>query len=281
MSSHNSIDLVRLPDARSIIDVQPLDYANPYDFTKLHRHDYFEIILVQSGTGTQQIDTEQYNIGEGNVFLIYPGQVHLMQRGTSDGWVLQFRKNAFDYIHQVKHHSFFNKSPEIQCDTNLFTHLSYLVQHIRNELEHKGELSQIANFKAYGYLQVILLNLLELQHGRLNADRDSLLCSEFISLITAHITELKKVSEYADKMSCSSDKLNDITKKVFGKTALEVIHEELLLEIRRMMLLNELSLKEIAYALNFDTPGNFNAFVKSKSGMTPGELQQHIQGIHN
>jgi len=54
-----------------------------------------------------------------------------------------------------------------------------------------------------------------------------------------------------------------------------------LLEIRRLLLLNELSLKEIAYELNFDTQGNFNAFVKAKTQMTPKELQKAVLEIYN
>lgn len=280
MSSTNNIDFVKLPDASSLIDVQPLDYSNPYDFTKLHRHNYFEIILVQKGVGNQHIDADNYDIAGSEVYIIYPGQVHLMHRGTADGLVVQFKKNVFEYIHPVKHHNFYNKSPRINCDADQFKHLYELSGRIKESLAKDNERSQVANHKAYSYLQIMLLIMLELQHAKVNLDKDSLICSEYISQITSHINHLRKVSEYAELMNCGTDKLNDISKRLLGKTALEVIHEELLLEIRRLLLLNELSLKEIAYTLNFDTQGNFNAFVKSKTGLTPKELQLSVLEIY-
>lgn len=280
MSTTNNIDFVKLPDARSLIDVQPLDYPNPYDYTKLHRHSYFEIIFITNGSGEQLIDTENYEIAGGDLYMIYPGQVHLMHRRSAEGMVVQFKKNVFEYIHPVKHHNFFNKSPKISCQPKEFQHLYELSQRIQQALKADQSESHVANHKAYSYLQIILLIMLELQHARVNTDKDSLVCSEYISQITANIGQLRKVHEYAEMMGCSTDKLNDVSKRLLGKTALEVIHEELLIEIRRLLLLQELSLKEIAYSLNFDTHGNFNAFIKSKTGLTPKELQQQVQEIY-
>jgi len=77
-------------------------------------------------------------------------------------------------------------------------------------------------------------------------------------------------------LDCSRDKLNLACKTAFGKSALELIHEELLLEIRRLLVLGELSLKEIAFALNFDSQANFSIFIKTKTGLTPSGLQSSI-----
>jgi AraC-like DNA-binding protein len=77
-------------------------------------------------------------------------------------------------------------------------------------------------------------------------------------------------------MGTNADKLNFACKNSLGKTALKLIHEELVLEIRRLLLLNQLSLKEIAYELNFDSPANFSGFIKANTGLTPTELQASI-----
>ena len=86
----------------------------------------------------------------------------------------------------------------------------------------------------------------------------------------------RKVVDYAEMMGCSTDRLTALCKSSFGKTPLKLVHEELLLEIRRLMLLNQLSLKEIAFRLNFDSPANFSAFVKSATDKTPAELQAQL-----
>lgn len=276
----HKIDYVHLPDEGSLLEVQPLDYPNPYDYKQLHRHDYFEVIFIEGGEGVQLIDFTNLAMTSGKVFIIYPGQIHLLKRQTAQGLVLQFRKNIFEHLHPLKHHNFYNQSPEQHCDTLVFRHLYDLSGRIQQILQQPAG-TALSLQKACSYLQVILITLLEMQQAQTSDNKNSFQLAQFISLITENIRQKRKVSEYADLMNCPPDKLNEICKKGLGKTALEIIHEELMLEIRRLLLLNEISLKEIAYELNFDTPGNFNAFVKSKTNMPPGQLQQSILEIYN
>lgn len=278
MKDNQRIDYVHLPPAEQLPVVQSMDYPNPYDYKKLHRHDYFEIIIVQEGRGSQLIDLVNYDMTPGDIYIIYPGQVHIMHRNTANGIVLQFKKNAFEYLHPLKHYNFFSNSPQYTVDQSCFHHLTDIAAHMQQSQDSKTGL-QI--HKSYSYLQIILISLLEAHHSRLNNTKESMLLSQFISLITDNIRSVKKVNEYADLMFCSADKLNEACKTALSKTALELIHEELLLEIRRLLLLNELSLKEIAFELNFDSQANFNAFVKSKTGTTPKELQTSILEIYN
>lgn len=259
--------------------IESLDYSNPYDFKKMHRHDYFEIIFVSEGAGSHLVDFTSYPINVGEIYIIYPGQVHLMNRNTANGLLIQFRKNIFEYIHPVNHHNLYSPSALVNCDTILFQHLYDLAERMKELVTEQNSLSPLSKHKAYGYLQIILLSLVELNKGAVS-DKDRKMLDEYLSLITTHIQSKKKVSEYAALLSCNPDKLNDICKKSLGKTALEMIHEELLLEIRRLLLLNEMSLKEIAFELNFDSQSNFSAFIKTNTGMTPTELQSSVLDIY-
>ena len=278
MKDNHRIDYVHLPPTGQMPVVQKMDYPNPYDYKKLHRHDYFEIIIVQEGHGNQLIDLVNYNMIAGNIYIIYPGQVHIMHRDTANGLVLQFNKSAFEYMHPLKHHDFFTNSPLYNVDLDCFKHILDMAARMQRS---KAGATSLQLHKSYNYLQIILISLLEAHHNRIDNTKESMLLSQFISLITDNIRSLKKVNEYADLMLCSTDKLNEACKTVLNKTALELIHEELMLEIRRLLLLNELSLKEIAYELNFDSQANFNAFVKSKTGFTPKEIQMSILEIYN
>lgn len=280
-NSSEKIDFVHLPDPGKILDIQPLDYDNPYDYKKLHRHDYFEIIFVSKGKGEQLIDFTRHKMGKYDIFIIYPGQVHLMDRQNTQGLVVQFRKNAFEYIHPLKHHYFYNQNAKLVCTQPLYEHLFDLTERIKTLYHEQTKVAPITRQKAFSYLQIILISLMEMQHQTPHGTNEQMILSQYIALITDNIREVKKVAEYAQMMNCSADKINQICKKGIGKTALEIIHEELLLEIRRLLLLNEMSLKEIAFALNFDTPGNFTAFVKSKTGLTPGQLQESVLEIYN
>lgn len=41
--------VVTLPHPNTFLVVEPLNYNNAYDFNKPHKHDYFEIILINKG----------------------------------------------------------------------------------------------------------------------------------------------------------------------------------------------------------------------------------------
>ncbi|MEZ5015638.1 MAG: helix-turn-helix transcriptional regulator [Flavipsychrobacter sp.] len=271
---------VSLPDPNKMLIIERIDYQNPYDYKKLHRHDYFELIFVRDGNGSQLIDFSPYDVSEGDIYIIYPGQLHLMNRNTATGYLVQFRKDVFEYINPVRHYHLFFNSGKISCDVNTFNHLYDLIVRIK-ELLTTTSTSSLTAHRAYSYLQIILITIAELNNENLNHNKEHYILEDYLSLLTDNIHEKKKVSEYCALMNCSAEKLNDACKKSLGKNALELIHEELILEIRRLMLLNELSYKEIAYQLNFDSQGNFNAFIKNKTGLTPKELQQAVLDIYN
>lgn len=281
MRSHNSLDItpVSLPHPNKLLVIEPLDYSNPYDFHKPHRHDYFEIILVKSGKGEQFIDFTAYHLEEGKIFAIYPGQIHLLQRDTAQGLLIQFRKDIFEFIHPVKHHDLYFPVQSADPDAQMFDHLYDLAGRIQLLLQ-TPDLNTLSIQKAYSYLQIILITLPELYHSK-NTHHGQPIIDQFLSLLTQHIRTHKKVADYCELLNCRLDKLSNACKNHLGKTPLELIHEELLLEIRRMLLLNTMSLKEIAYELNFDSPANFSGFIKMRTGMTPSELQASILKIYN
>lgn len=269
---------VQLPHPNRLLVIEPLDYPNPYDYHTPHRHDYFEIILVKSGSGSQYIDFNPHTISGGQLFTVYPGQVHLMERNTADGLLIQFRKDVFEYIHPLQHYHLYFANPVFNPESTAFNHLYSLTENMLQLLQ-QDELSPLAVYKAYSYLQIILISITELKEGDVSFNSNHLL-SQFLSLLPQNIRERKKVNEYCDLLGCTPEKLSHACKASLGKNALELIHEELMLEIRRLFVLSPLSLKEIAFELNFDGPANFSSFIKSRTGLTPTELQMSLQKIY-
>ncbi|MFN5318711.1 MAG: helix-turn-helix domain-containing protein [Bacteroidia bacterium] len=61
---------------------------------------------------------------------------------------------------------------------------------------------------------------------------------------------------------------------------MQVIHNRILLEAKRLLLFEKGSHKEIAYDLGFDSPASFSAFIKLKTGHAPSELAKQLTEIH-
>ncbi|MFY7877156.1 MAG: helix-turn-helix domain-containing protein, partial [Pirellula sp.] len=72
--------------------------------------------------------------------------------------------------------------------------------------------------------------------------------------------EHRTVQEYADRLAISPGHLNDSVRNACGKSAKDMIQEQLVLEAKRMLYHSNYSIKEIAVHLGFDDPSYFNRF---------------------
>jgi AraC-like DNA-binding protein len=78
-----------------------------------------------------------------------------------------------------------------------------------------------------------------------------------------------KVNKAADHLGLSPQNLNAICRKVSGKSASELIIEQVLLEAKRYLLHSDKNISEIAFILNFSDPSHFVKYFKKAAGETP------------
>ena len=115
---------------------------------------------------------------------------------------------------------------------------------------------------------------------------DVKLLSRYQKLIEVHFQEdvtwdpgknLHSPSFYADLLNIHPNYLNAVVKGISGKTALQHIHSHLIHKAKSYLTQTNLSIKEIAYQLQFDAPNNFNNFFKKHTQSTPGAYRK--QGL--
>jgi len=80
----------------------------------------------------------------------------------------------------------------------------------------------------------------------------------------------------ADMLLVSYKYLNDIIKKVSGKTVKAFIDDYVTMEIKRLLVSTSLSVKEISYKTGFEEPPNMVKFFKKNTGKTPLKFRQSI-----
>ena len=260
-----------------LVKVERIDYTNPYDYTKLHRHDYYEVILMEQGGGRQVIDFEENRLESWSVYVVFPGQVHLLQRDpTSRGWIVQFTPLALTEKTLPLHELGF-----IVESKNAFDEIWVTFQQLQNSLK---DVRVYARTIAQHYLHILLWKILQMQASNKTSEVTTSstpgILKRFLSLLDQHLAQTRSVTQYADWLATTPKKLNVLCKKHWGKTALQAVHERLLLEIKRLLMTQSLSHKEIAYHLQFDSPAAFSAFVKKKTGLTPTKLQNELEQIY-
>ena len=97
---------------------------------------------------------------------------------------------------------------------------------------------------------------------------------EFNMLVDLHYKEKRQVSEYAAMMNKSPKTLSNLFSIYNDKSPQHVIAERVVLEAKRMLLLTDLSSKEIAHELGFSDPAHFTKFFRKTTGITPSKFAE-------
>ena len=110
-------------------------------------------------------------------------------------------------------------------------------------------------------------------HGHIPFNRSGQLHSQFTKLVEKNYLKLRLVQDYADLLFVTAKHLSEVIKKETGHTALSLIHSRLFSEAKFLLCRTEMSVKEIADTLNFDTSSHFGRFIKQFSGYNPSDYR--------
>lgn len=88
---------------------------------------------------------------------------------------------------------------------------------------------------------------------------------------------LHSPSYYAELLNVHPNHLNAVVKNTSGKTALQLVHNHIIHLAKSYLTQTNLSIKEIAYQLQFEAPNNFNSFFKKYTDYTPGAYRKNAR----
>lgn len=240
-----------------------------------HRHNYFTVVFTLKAQGKHYIDFNEYDLKEGQVFFLSPGQVHqIVEEKESQGFVIAFSNQFLIsnnipllFIENLNLFHDFGQSPPLilkkQSHQKVISFLEEIFLIYPKDDAFKNE--------AIG----ALLNLILIECNRsVNVDTESLkeknsTLNEFKKLINQHYKEWHGTAEYANQLNISPDHLNRIAKSQTGKTAKEHIQSRIIVAAKRLLYFTDFSGKEIGYELGFSEPANFSAFFKNNVGISP------------
>lgn len=100
-------------------------------------------------------------------------------------------------------------------------------------------------------------------------DRSRRHFSRFMQMVEDNFTNQRSVTYYAEQLGITASHLNSICQRIYNHSALEIIHERLLLEAKRQLIYTGKSISGIADLLGFSDPAHFTRFFKNKSGQSP------------
>ena len=97
---------------------------------------------------------------------------------------------------------------------------------------------------------------------------------QFNVLVDMHFKTSKQVSNYAEMLNKSPKTLSNYFLLYNKKSPLQIIHERIVLEARRLLVYTDMSSKEIAYELGFEDVTLFNKIFKKVMSFTPSDFKK-------
>ncbi len=263
------------------VQIRRIAHKNHYDFLKLHRHNYFEVLFFHNGGGENLIDSQKYEVNDNGCYIINPGQTHLLHRKPgSAGVLIQFQLESITshVLERLLQERAWSGIGAVVFEDNAeaMARMITLVETMQNMAEAK---SSYWKESQRSLLQALLFELcafgIENKKDALHADFYG-----FQKLVDQHFKKAHSVGFYLDKLCIGEKRLANLSKTHMGVSPLRVIHRRIILEAKRLLLLGEQAHKEIAFDLGFDSPASFSAFVKKKTGLTASEIQSQVAEIH-
>ena len=103
---------------------------------------------------------------------------------------------------------------------------------------------------------------------------------QYKQLLEKNICDKARVADYAEMMGISRVSLNKAVMREFGLSAVHLLKQRLLQEVKNDLLFSNLSVKEIAFRLHFSEPNHLMRFFKQMTRQTISEfLAEMNRGI--
>ncbi|MEH6478407.1 MAG: AraC family transcriptional regulator, partial [Sneathiella sp.] len=252
-------------------------YQNP------HRHSFYEMIWVQAGQGSHNIDFIHHEFRPGRLYLIAPGQIHQWSESNIHCYMLTFSEALLDKAYREM----------LLQGANLFLargSVSYIdltgsvarrLQQLISLMQEEYERDQVDWNLIRPLISAFLYELARLDkqtderlghrhHGRVD---------HLTKLIETYYQEHNSVEFYASHLNITSKRLNEICRDMLGKSVSQMIHERLTLEAKRDLSLSQDSVKTISYRLGFQDPSYFGRFFLREVGQSPNSFRDDFQRL--
>ncbi|MBM9578554.1 helix-turn-helix domain-containing protein [Leptospira sp. 201903070] len=263
--------------------IEPLFYAGRLEdlppgfreYDSSHRHTYFALFFFLEGSGLHTIDFQEYTIEAGSLFFLKPAQVHSWKFTKSvKGFALKISSEFFtdqgENASALRDYPFFQfarSSPKIKIED---------CPRLRSDFERLiDEKDRSSEKKMLLILSQVILLQAKKEYDFQEANEilaDSTIIS-FQKLLEENFLKERNTSYYSRKIGISPNTLNRICHEELGRSAKSLIHERILLEIKRLLLHSNLNITQIAWELGFADNAYFSRYFKSQTGTSPEKFR--------
>ncbi|MCW3075551.1 MAG: transcriptional regulator [Bacteroidetes bacterium] len=249
-----------------------------------HKHDFFLCVVFIKGQGQHEIDFKTYNVKQGSVFFLSPGQMHNWKLSSdTEGYIL-FHTKEFYELHyrncKVQDYLFYASLYNTPCLTVPLKKLKEVNDFFELMISEFKEILPYKTSKLASLLDLIYINLSRLYFPGEPFNNTStgylVKIRKLESLIDIHFKEKKSPAIYAELLNITGKHLNRMVKDTLNKTVSEMIADRIILEAKRLIAQHKYSISQVADELGYYDRSYFNRFFKKHAKLTPHEFAKNI-----
>ena len=256
-----------------------------------HKHNFFEIVYVEKGQGFQCINMHEFEYKEGNIFLLPPLDCHSFKISVPTRfYFIRFTDNYFMQEDELTdYRSWYDRIAYIIANYNKVPgdiisserERQFIINSIKSIYQESLTSDSYSGSIITGSLASILNILARSIESRYVEQANEIddRFGEILRYINTHISDSTKlhIPDLAGRFNLSKTYFSEYFKKKAGVSLAEYILKSKLRIVETKVLHTDLSLKEIAYQMNFTDSSHLARSFKKVYGMTVKEFRNSGQ----
>jgi AraC family transcriptional activator of pobA len=245
---------------------------------KPHRHaNLCQVLLLSEGEASANIDGRQLRLKLPCLLVIPQLCVHGFQFSPDiNGHVLTLASPLLQIIadNLGESASLLQLSAIISVDESSARQLTGLLDNIAQEYKQQREFRDFALRSLVSQLVLWIVRHNNLINDIKTPANGKQYFSKFMQLVENCFREHLALEVYAKALGISKPHLNSICRQIAKHSALQLIHQRILLEAKRNLVYTVMTVGEISDTLGFSEPPYFTRFFKRLTGCSPLEFRQ-------
>lgn len=252
-----------------------------------HRHaDLVHILFISQGSVELALEGTNHQL-QGVVTIIVPAMsIHGFHFSPDvQGHIITLAKPLADHLHgfmsensTLKTADFYRLSPSRQRGSSQQARIATLVSQIDQEYRQPAP-GRDRLLEALIQALVVELSRLSAsgnpakRYGPRQNDKGRQHIEHYQALVETHYREQPSIEALAEQLGVSSAHLNMLCRQIAGRSALQLLHERLLLEAKRQLTYTNMTIGQVSDSLGFSEPAYFTRFFKRNTTLSPREFR--------
>jgi AraC-like DNA-binding protein len=246
-------------------------------------HLYYELCICVEGGLVLQLGEYLYELGSGQVALIFPGVAHTEYPRSglnySAIWLaIDENNNTVIHLSGCNKESGFHtvQGYSFKPDFPLYEQ----IQNLQREKQYKF-LYYIEKIKAsiIAVLVDVVRNVSKFDRHEEDVWKD-VLVSDVKRYITKHYTKHITLTEICKEICISTNYLNNVFKSITGKTVIQYIEDYKIEKAKQQLLMPGNRIKVVASELGYYDQYHFSKIFKKETGLSPTQFIKGMQSEH-